>query len=447
MNILHYSLGLPPYRSGGLTLYVTSIIDQQKDNGHNLFLLYPGSVNFNYPKMEIIQKKHTKNISIFELKNPYPIPLLYGVREPQDFYYKKGIKINIFKEFLQRLSIDIVHLHTIMGLPIEFLEAAHSLKIKIIFTTHDYYGLCLKVNFINEKQNLCNTINAQSCAYCNINSPKTLFLRIRNEHIVLQFKKLLRKILSKNAIIRTSYPIKYPEIPSTQINNYKTLIQYYQNIFQLIDKIHFNSTTTKEHYLKYIKPNSFVTIPITNSNIKDNRSLKKFNKEKLKIGFIGSTEPYKGFPILKKILLKIQHAHDYQWNLYVYGGNEGIDNECKNIIYKGKYSVHELKKIYDSIDLLIVPSTCKETFSFVTLEALSYGTPTIVSHNVGAKDIVKEYNSKFIYKTEIELYNLILELLTDRNELINFNRILIEKQWSHSIQEHCQKIEQYLYKY
>lgn len=50
-------------------------------------------------------------------------------------------------KFLNTINPDIIHIHTLMGLPIEFIRAAKELKIKIIFTTHDYYGLCPKVNF------------------------------------------------------------------------------------------------------------------------------------------------------------------------------------------------------------------------------------------------------------------------------------------------------------
>ena len=40
MKILHYSLGLPPFRSGGLTKYSMDLINQQAKLGADISLLY-----------------------------------------------------------------------------------------------------------------------------------------------------------------------------------------------------------------------------------------------------------------------------------------------------------------------------------------------------------------------------------------------------------------------
>ena len=46
MRILHYSLGLPPYRSGGLTKYCTDLMVEQAKSNDEIFLLFPGRMNF-----------------------------------------------------------------------------------------------------------------------------------------------------------------------------------------------------------------------------------------------------------------------------------------------------------------------------------------------------------------------------------------------------------------
>ena len=42
MDILHYSLGLPPFRRGGMTQYCLDLIAGQVKEGHNVTLLWPG---------------------------------------------------------------------------------------------------------------------------------------------------------------------------------------------------------------------------------------------------------------------------------------------------------------------------------------------------------------------------------------------------------------------
>ena len=76
-----------------------------------------------------------------------------------------------------------------------------------------------------------------------------------------------------------------------------------------------------------------------------------------------------------------------KWELSVWGGKVGKHSSL-SIQYKGKYNAQTIENVYEAMDVLIVPSVWKETFSLVTLEALSYGVPVIVSDNVGAQDNV-----------------------------------------------------------
>ena len=42
MRVLHYTLGLPPYRTGGLTKYATDLMLSQAEAGDSVALLWPG---------------------------------------------------------------------------------------------------------------------------------------------------------------------------------------------------------------------------------------------------------------------------------------------------------------------------------------------------------------------------------------------------------------------
>lgn len=46
MKILHYALGFPPYRSGGLTKYCIDLLLAQKAAGHDVAMMWPGAFSF-----------------------------------------------------------------------------------------------------------------------------------------------------------------------------------------------------------------------------------------------------------------------------------------------------------------------------------------------------------------------------------------------------------------
>ena len=53
MNILHYSLGFPPYRTGGMTKFCMDLMKQQIKDGDDVALLWPGQMGFLKKSMKV----------------------------------------------------------------------------------------------------------------------------------------------------------------------------------------------------------------------------------------------------------------------------------------------------------------------------------------------------------------------------------------------------------
>lgn len=443
MKILHYTLGLPPNRSGGLTKYATDLMVVQNNNGDEVSLLYPGDFTFwKQRKTQIVRLEKYQNIAVYEIENPSTIPLLHGVREPEKIYESKTkFSVELMEVFYNEVQPDIMHIHTLMGLPLELILFLKEKDVKIIFTSHDYYGLCMKVNFINQKGDLCNSPNGLNCAICNRKAPSSLFLRLRNSSYLLRHKGRV----SYRGNMKSDVPMTdTSDFPSNiESNKYDNLIKYFIGILKLVDCFHYNSSISKEVYENYLMPKKSKIIPITHANIFDFRALKRFDKNHVKIGFIGSASNYKGLPMLKEVLVELETENISNWSLKVWGGGVGLDAECKKINYMGKYSSDELETVFGGIDLLIVPSIWKETFSLITLESLSYGVPVLVTTNVGAKDIVKQYNESFIIEpTRDALYNKLKLILVDNVTLIEYNNKITSKSFDFGFEKHALEIKQ-----
>ena len=227
------------------------------------------------------------------------------------------------------------------------------------------------------------------------------------------------------------------------IKKYQSLIDYYKDCFSIVDEFHFNSEVTRDTYRKYIVPKAEKIIPITHNGINDHRRKKSFEDNCLKIGFVGSAAPYKW---LSRLIMALKQLNrNDKWRLDVWGDTIGQD-ESLPIYYRGKFTHSAIETVYTTMDIMVVPSLCHETFSLVTLEALSYGVPVLVSDTVGAKDIVKEYDSKFVFHSDEELVSLLDLLVDDKSLLRNYNEAIIANDWRHSMSEHAQEIIEELYK-
>ena len=156
------------------------------------------------------------------------------------------------------------------------------------------------------------------------------------------------------------------------MNKYKELLDYYKECFALVDDFHFNSEISKDVYTKSLPSCKGKVIPITHDGIHDQRKKKSFDHDVLHIGFVGNSTPYKGLPLLISVLQDIGMTES--WTLSVWGGGIGKHRSLP-VYYKGKFDASTVADVYDAMDVLIVPSIWKETFSLVTLEALSYGVP------------------------------------------------------------------------
>ena len=227
------------------------------------------------------------------------------------------------------------------------------------------------------------------------------------------------------------------------MSGYESLMNYYRECFSLVNCFHFNSEVSKTVYTMHMPNINGMVIPITHCGIKDNRRIKTFNSEKLRMGFIGSDEPFKGLPLLIEALEEI--GMEDKWELSVWGGKVGKHLSLP-IQYKGKYSAQTIENVYEAMDVLIVPSVWKETFSLVTLEALSYGVPVIVSDNVGAKDVVKEYSERCVFHGKIELVHLMESIIVDKSLLQQYNNRICELPWTFDMMTHTKEIINKLYR-
>ena len=393
MRILHYSLGFPPARSGGLVEYSLSLINRQLQSGEDVFLLFPGNVDVlrKGTRIKFNNKHSTDKFKVYELVNSLPLPLYGGIKTPSDF--KKKVDPKIYELFFDKISPDVIHVHTLMGLHLEFFEVAKKKNIKIVFTSHDYFGIAPEPNFFYQGRNYLDDNTDQTWANIAKNALSTRKLRLFQNSAYPLIKKVLKKLrvgkskLGKGSSRAIKNRVTDSESNISVDNDFHSLREYYIKIFDLIDFVHFNSTVAQEIYstffLKFNVNLQSEVISISNENIVNREFSPKSISNNLRVGYIGPNEDYKGFYDFCKVASRLKNRN-IEFHTYGYNSKEKIEN----IIEHGRYSSSELEKIYSNIDLLIVPSKWYETFGLVALEALSFHTVVFASSKTGAKDLL-----------------------------------------------------------
>lgn len=444
MKILHYALGFPPYRSGGLTKLCVDLMAQQAKEGHTVAMFWPGQMGFINKKVAIRKHKNVKlkgqDILSFEIINPLPVSFDEGIANIAAF--TKNIKTEAYKQLLDNFQPDVIHVHTLMGLHKTFLKTAKDKNIRLVFTAHDFFPICPKVTMFRNGAVCNNALTYENCGVCNASALSLNTIKILQSPLYRVLKDLpMVKKLRKHH--RDSYLSELAVNDSAKTagtsDDYKKLRNYYYSLLKLMDVIHYNSSVTKKIYESFFDlPNSCIIV-ITHSDIKDNRKIKDYSNDYLHIRYLGPQSGAKGYQLLRSAL-------DELWNVkqkFCLDVHFVPMESAPYIRSHERYFYTDLERIFDETDVLVAPSIWYETFGFTVLEALSYGVPVIISENVGAKDIlvngagiiIKDITSKKLFSV---LQNLTANKLKEMNKIIVKQQpIMLMETMSYQIEEIC----------
>ena len=415
MRILHYFLGFPPYRSGGLTVFAVNLMESQVQLGHTVMGLWPGRFRILCKQPSVQKGKDFRGVKNFELTNPLPVPLDEGILDTQR--YMKSCDRQIYLDFLKKERPDVIHIHTLMGLHKEFVEAAEQLHIKTIFTSHDYFGICPIVTLFRNGH-CCDNDGCKECADCcqkALSIQKIVMMQSPLYRLLKEFP-LVKRLRAKhrsgfyqgtNAVQSDQQAVK-----DNRADEYLQLRRFYIGILKKIDVIHFNSTVARDVYLRYLTPKNSCVITISNKEIRDQRSLVTILSDTIRLTYLSPMRANKGYFIVRKALDHLWNAGKKDFRLTIYGNVS--DPPAYMYVAGERYERSELKQIMQNTDVLLAPSIWYETFGFTVLEALSFGVPVIVSDMVGAKDIVGSGGIVIVADSTSALENAVGSLSKDK---------------------------------
>lgn len=453
MNILHYALGFPPYRTGGMTKYCLDLMEEQIKQGHDVGMLWPGTIK-KYSGEISIKKKNDEKLNectckSFEMINPMPVPLLDGIKDISVFTATRDLMK--FKEFLHENKIEVIHVHTLMGLPAECIQVANESGISTVFTSHDYFGICPKWGLTKNGVICEDDCNCMDCVKCNETAlslrkikflQSTIYRRIKNSKSIKYLRNKHNHKLYREDVESSEQQLSQ-EVDHNKQMEYRKLRSYYIDMLKQFSILHFNSASTKTVYDKYFDTSSTAKIiSITHKAIKDNRKIRSYG-DVVNFAYLGPITTHKGYYFLRKVLDEIYESGITNFKLHVY---VMFEHDCPYLINHEPYKYEDLGKVMDSTDMLIVPSMWYETFGFTVLEALSYGVPVIVSENVGAKDLVIDgENGNKLGNCKVKWKYCLLDFISNSNRIKTMNNYIVEYQKIISFEEHVNKIIDVLY--
>ncbi len=187
------------------------------------------------------------------------------------------------------------------------------------------------------------------------------------------------------------------------------------------------SEATLSHY-KFLKKHfkdRMMVIPsgIDTERFKpENKKIDGFLDGKKNILFVGRIEKRKGLPYLIDAFEQVKREIDDVRLIIVGDGDKRDEYEetvkkknLKDVVFVGSQDEKNMPGYYATADIFCSPAVRGEGFGIVLLEAMASGKPVVASANRGYREVLRNYDRRFLVKPEStqSLARALLTLIKD----------------------------------
>jgi glycosyltransferase involved in cell wall biosynthesis len=394
MRILQVSHGLPPQEKAGVENYTFYLSSALARLGHSVTIFCREE---NPEKEEFsIREERLDGLLIIRVVNN-----LKKINDPK-VYYENQYFDKIFKNVLETQKPQIVHFQHFIALSANLINLAKDLGFPTLLSIHDFFILCHRIHLIDRENRVCpGPLYGLNCYFClgDYFPPRAL---VRRTELLLKLKDLL------------PFPwIKWTKrffIPPRLISleGYEVFhrYRYMFEVLKRVDQILVPSEFVLKMYLKYYKKFRKKMRRMTWGIQPVKPSLKtEVNEKRIRFCYYGSILPHKGVHLLIESLRRLPRGKllltlfgdKTGWNAgyyqELYESSDGLPVE-----FKSSFDRSLLSEVLKNQDVVVLPSLCPETFSFVIREANAMGIPVIGSRIGAIPEAIRDGVNGFLFK-------------------------------------------------
>ncbi len=153
-SILLVAHNFVPYAHAGVEIYTYRLAKEMIAQGKNVSVFFP--VIKDGIQEPYIEKSIYNGIACFQLMTS-----TFGLMQLQES--KTEV---LFQEFISSQHFDVIHFQHIFKLPLTLLAIAGDSEARVLFTAHDHYLVCPRINLIRGDGRLCDGPTIPNCSKC-----------------------------------------------------------------------------------------------------------------------------------------------------------------------------------------------------------------------------------------------------------------------------------------
>jgi glycosyltransferase involved in cell wall biosynthesis/GT2 family glycosyltransferase len=348
-RIVHLVHGWPPFQHAGTELYAAWLVRQQAERAH--VAVYTRGADMARADGEAVEL----------LDGGVRVRLLTNHFTARDPVRRNAIadrRLDFdFERFLREEQPDLLHVHHLAGHAFSLMRVARRLGIPIVLQLQDWWFLCARVNLLDANGNRCSGPALAKCSSCaTLTRIPPLVVTNRAMH-VLRRLRAKRAVSLANAFVAGSNAIRAD-----------------------YERAGFIPGSTPFHVIPY-------GIDLSRpSGVRSPRA------RPVRFGYVGSILPHKGVHTAVEAMRGFSAA---EASFHVWGdataSPEYVDGLRRMagdaVIFEGTFREEEKPRVFESMDVLLVPSIGLESFGLAAREAMTCGVPVVATEGAALSEM------------------------------------------------------------
>lgn len=411
-----------PAEIGGVSNYTRPLIQEFRNQGAEVTVLCTSSMLRRY---HFFRKSgiHELSDGVFEYFNCPILPTNYS--HPENDLRNRSMEKEI-RRFLTSRHFDIIHVHSMVGMPVTLYGLLKETGAKVLTTVHEYWWLCPYRVMVDFNNRICDgPEDFTRCAYCTRRRGyvkndryRVFVLKLgktfpRLDSVLYRLYRILKPARQSSAPV--SLEFGQQEVPAgfepSLADAWKTRLEACIAGLNLCDRVIGVSEDVKRILVKYGVEADRILVQHIGSAIAEKTisHTKPVNPSDVVFGFIGGVGFYKGVHQLVKAYAGLPAAMKERSRLEIFGKYDQsyLDaiteaylqdkKDAARVTFHGRFSPKDIPVITNQVDISVLPSLCADTAPQTIFESYSAGLPIIAPRVGGFPDFIRDGENGLLY--------------------------------------------------
>jgi GT2 family glycosyltransferase/glycosyltransferase involved in cell wall biosynthesis len=378
-GVVHVVHGWPPFARGGVEMYAHWLVQQQIASRE--VSVYARLADPARAQHQVVEQRY----------EGARVRLVTNNFLQRDPFSRNAIRDRVlerdFAKFLREQKPQLVHIHHLAGHALSLARVARKLGIPIVQSLHDWFSLCARVNLYDKDGNRCSGPALTKCARC------IALTRLPPAPLTNVLLHANRRAAARTALAQADVFV----MPS-----------------QAIRDDFARECILPRRVAMHVIPYGIDLAP--------RETPRPSARLPLRFGCVGGVLPHKGLHLANEVFRGIDPSRA---TLHVWGNPTADPEYARSLTHaklEGAFDEGDKARVFDSIDVLLMPSIGLESFGLVAREAMIRGVPVLAARDGALAEIEAMH---FESGNIASLREAVLALIDDPSRIDAFARTLV----------------------